>query len=214
MPARVAGKRRDQKMSNDDELRINTLHRFAKHSSRLTLQEYSHCEVPAGCGGVVLRWVDNAAGPQARIRIVVRGRGETWLDGVHLIADRAAFSAGRHVLAIHLQNLERSLLAISIAPDLGPTQRAANRYMDAPTRIERWMPGKHEGASAVDFDDHAWQLPREATVKTIDSLPQDARRPYEWCLQNGMTLLELGTASAPLAEGWLRITLAVDLRTP
>lgn len=40
----------------DRDLKINSLSRFSKQSSRLVLEEYSHCEVPAGCGGVVLRW--------------------------------------------------------------------------------------------------------------------------------------------------------------
>ena len=37
---------------DSEALRLNTLNRFRKHSPRLLLEEYSHCEVPAGCGGV------------------------------------------------------------------------------------------------------------------------------------------------------------------
>ena len=43
-------------MSDRDDLRLNELQRYRKTSSRLALEVHSHCEVPAGCGGVVLRW--------------------------------------------------------------------------------------------------------------------------------------------------------------
>ena len=39
-----------------DEQRLNSVDRFRKKSERLVLEEHGHCEVPAGCGGVVLRW--------------------------------------------------------------------------------------------------------------------------------------------------------------
>jgi hypothetical protein len=40
----------------DHKLKLNGLSRYTKQSPRLVLEEYSHCEVPAGYGGVVLRW--------------------------------------------------------------------------------------------------------------------------------------------------------------
>lgn len=88
--------------SSDDDLRINTLHRFAKHSPRLTLQEYSHCEVPAGCGGVVLRWVDPRRGVPIRVRAIVLGETKTWLDGAPLPGGHTRIEAGTHVLAVHV----------------------------------------------------------------------------------------------------------------
>jgi hypothetical protein len=43
-------------MPDSDDLRLNELQRYRKTSGRLALKVHSHCEVPAGCGGVVLRW--------------------------------------------------------------------------------------------------------------------------------------------------------------
>jgi hypothetical protein len=37
------------------DLRLNSLSRYTKRSPEYVLEEHSHCEVPAGCGGVVLR---------------------------------------------------------------------------------------------------------------------------------------------------------------
>src|SRR5262245_40424789 len=39
----------------DRDLKLNSLSRYSKQSPRLVLEEYGHCEVPAGCGGAVLR---------------------------------------------------------------------------------------------------------------------------------------------------------------
>ena len=71
----------DADAADAEALRINKLHRFAKHSPRLVLHEYSHCEVPAGCGGVVLRWLDPATGRPCVIELgSVDLRACVWLD--------------------------------------------------------------------------------------------------------------------------------------
>lgn len=92
-------------MSADEDLRLNTLHRFAKRSSRLTLLEYSHCEVPAGCGGVVLRWVDTEGRVAVRVRVRrTGGMIDTWLDGEPLDTSSALIAPGiPHVLAFHVR---------------------------------------------------------------------------------------------------------------
>ena len=42
----------------DEGPKLNGPDRYRKRSPRLVLEEHSHCEVPAGCGGVVLRWIN------------------------------------------------------------------------------------------------------------------------------------------------------------
>lgn len=41
-------------MSRD--LELNSIDRYVKSSPRFVLEEHSHCEVPAGCGGGVWEW--------------------------------------------------------------------------------------------------------------------------------------------------------------
>lgn len=88
---------------DDDDLKLNSLHRFAKKSPRLALEEYSHCEVPAGCGGVVMRWTDLAEGVPAILRVVVQGAVTAFLDGEPLASGRATLSYGDHLLAIAIE---------------------------------------------------------------------------------------------------------------
>ncbi len=49
-------------MAESDELKLNTIGRFVKRSPCLALEQHNHCEVPAGCGGVVLRWFNPSRG--------------------------------------------------------------------------------------------------------------------------------------------------------
>jgi hypothetical protein len=44
-----------------DDVRLNSLDAFTKKSPRFILEEHGGGEVPAGCGGVVLRWINPAA---------------------------------------------------------------------------------------------------------------------------------------------------------
>jgi len=54
---------------NDDEaFKLNSLHRFTKHS-KLVLEAHSHCEVPAGCGGAVFKWVNPTSGIELRLQV-------------------------------------------------------------------------------------------------------------------------------------------------
>ena len=90
-------------MSDDEEdLRLNTLNRFRKRSPKLLLEQYSHCEVPAGCGGVVLRWVDPASTIPAIVRVYCPGESKIFVDGNELGSSRVDLAAGAHVLALEL----------------------------------------------------------------------------------------------------------------
>lgn len=95
-------------MSDDDEaLRLNTLHRFRKFSPRLLLEEYSHCEVPAGCGGVVLRWIDPSAATPAVIRVFADAQLSSWLNGVAIESGRVDLRPGMNVLALALEQVQQ-----------------------------------------------------------------------------------------------------------
>ena len=61
--------------------KLNSLERFRKQSPRLVLEEHSHCEVPAGCGGVVLRWRNPLAGLPLLVHFYAPGKSTLYLDG-------------------------------------------------------------------------------------------------------------------------------------
>src|SRR5206468_12707267 len=90
------------------EQQLNSLDRFRKKPERLVLEEHGHCEVPAGCGGVVLRWRN----PRARVPVVIRlytpVPAAAFIDGRELTVSRVDLSPGPHVFAVRLDDIERA----------------------------------------------------------------------------------------------------------
>ncbi|MCP5093519.1 MAG: hypothetical protein GY949_21640 [Gammaproteobacteria bacterium] len=95
-------------MSND--LRLNSLDRFEKNSERLVLEEHGHCEVPAGCGGVVLRWFN----PNSGVPVIFHGgladRLTIYVDEVQADSGRVIVPYGEHLLAIHAAGMKCEIL--------------------------------------------------------------------------------------------------------
>jgi hypothetical protein len=88
-----------------DDLNLNSISRFSKHSLRLHLEEHGHCEVPAGCGGVVLRWYN----PAKATSILLKAYWPTapaalFLNGIAPVSMRPLVPPGRVVLTIHLDS--------------------------------------------------------------------------------------------------------------
>ena len=86
----------------DDDLELNTVRRFSKRVSNLVLEEQGHCEVPAGCGGVVLRWRNPDFGIPVTVQAHSGESHEIFLDGKSLTSARTDLTFGRHVLAMRL----------------------------------------------------------------------------------------------------------------
>ncbi|MFX1254029.1 MAG: hypothetical protein ACFFCZ_20620 [Promethearchaeota archaeon] len=84
----------------DDEFRLNELSRYTKSSPRLVLKEYSHCEVPAGCGGVVLRWMKPPNTVSFEIWLHTTGEYEFFIDGKNPQSACPLLEKGKHVLAL------------------------------------------------------------------------------------------------------------------
>lgn len=120
-----------------DELKLNSVDRFRKRPERLVLEEYSHCEVPAGCGGVVLRW----RGPDAELPFTVRlytaGKARSWLDGEELVGSLVHLAPGAHVLAFALEDadLAAGLLAFSARHDPKEYQSSGRAPAEAPVKV-------------------------------------------------------------------------------
>ncbi len=187
----------------DDDLRINTLHRFAKHSPKLILQQYSHCEVPAGCGGVVLRWVDPAQGRPAVVRInSPDARGTLWLDGAQLESNLASLRPGRHVLALHMtrERFGAHPFSLSVTYDRDEDDLL---LLGAPRwRCTTVEPG--EGWTSPSFDDTSWVTPTVATEQVM------ARQP-PWFVSTIDRVRRQGTSVFQFdGDGWLRLAFTIE----
>lgn len=105
----------------DRDLKLNSLSRFSKSSPRLILEEYSHCEVPAGCGGVVLRWrkPDEPMTMWVRQNTPAKVTAST-LNGDNILwTSRVSIGWGYHVLTLSFEvvNLSHGFVLFSAALD-------------------------------------------------------------------------------------------------
>jgi hypothetical protein len=190
-------------VGDEDDLKINTLHRFTKHSPNLILQEYSHCEVPAGCGGVILRWSDRAQGVTAQLRVSIQGGGgKTWLDGAEAATSIIQLAPGRHAIAVQVSAVSamrtmpvRRLVAIT-------AQHREREGVDLLAGAA-WTMATAEPAAAwtaIDFD-AGWDAVPRAAAETIAALDERVRRYWE----GDRVVYEL-----PLEPCWLRLAFDVE----
>lgn len=89
---------------DQDELQLNSVSRFSKQSVLLHLEEHGHCEVPAGCGGVVLRWYNPAAGLPLLLRVFSPGKIRLFIDGTPPASARPLVAPGWHILALEVDD--------------------------------------------------------------------------------------------------------------
>lgn len=196
--------------NDDDDLRLNTLHRFAKHSQRLVLEEHTHCEVPAGCGGVVLRWINPDAGVPAVLHAAVGGSLEVRVDGAPLAGGRVQLAFGPH------------LLALRITPDAAaPTpflfagmREAPEGARDAPALLTSAADGTwlctittpNDDWASPDLDERAWRPLPLATSGTA-AVPEAARWRFDRLVRLGAIPLALPPGAG---EAWVRKRFRVE----
>ncbi len=148
------------------ELTLNTLRRFSKSSDQLLLEHYSHCEVPAGCGGVVLRWRDGALGAMGKLSLFCPRQVTAGIDGVPTPSARLLLPWGRHVLTARIDRLPRKgALVLSLVteprhrtPDNRsvPAESVLCSAADGTWRYTTTDPGPDW--ASPDLDDSGWSV--------------------------------------------------------
>ncbi|MCB9674161.1 MAG: hypothetical protein H6737_03540 [Alphaproteobacteria bacterium] len=186
-------------MAGDDDLELNTLHRFAKHSPRLVLEEYSHCEVPAGCGGVVLRWRDPSEGVPLQLVVAADGDLQVLVDG-RFVSPTLSLQPGTHSIAVALTGATSPAIALALRL-AGPGQYLRPGALvwatGASTRIRH---AHEEGWAQPRFDDTRW---RPATPAVGVDL---GKREWRFRQVENMGAMLVATGGPTL---WLRDTFEV-----
>jgi len=162
------------------EPELNSLNRYVKSSPRFVLEEHSHCEVPAGCGGVVLRWRNRFTSIPVEIALAVVGV-ESWdlrVDNEPPTSARPLLTPGRHVLMIVARGLvqgEFAFLAWATSPDTGE-----DPLLWTPGRPGDWRAtGREPGEPAwsdPDLDVSAWPACVPGEVTETKGTPYSVRR--------------------------------------
>jgi hypothetical protein len=152
----------------DPEIKLNSLTRFSKKSPRLVLEEYSSCEVPAGCGGVVLRWRSPSEAIPMTLRLYCGNckRELVALDGVNTGSkSKIPVGFGRHTFALALRDVQPEFACVLLSATLDSEYVRVLRptgdtdLVSAPDGSWRYsldIPGD-DSWQQVDFDDSAWK---------------------------------------------------------
>jgi hypothetical protein len=213
-------------MSDEDELRLNELHRFRKTSARLALEAHSHCEVPAGCGGVVLRWRRPEAPVGLSFFTYTTGKAaEFCLDGDALGEQRTTVSPGEHVLSFWIDEPGTQGFVLASA-NLDPQIVTARNPTVTSQADGRWRASTvapRDGWRLKGFDDGEFVT---LVAKDVPK-PRDARK-WSWEhlreLAQGLGLPENGAAGGLVKSWrsrlkrtnvervWVRWTFSVDHR--
>lgn len=189
---------------NDRELRLNSVDRYLKSSPRFVLEEHGHCEVPAGCGGVVLRWRNPAVAVPVRVRARVLGPAEHELlvDGAELTSSRPLLSPGPHALTVaaRLEHAVPVRLLVRVVSDVNDSPELVST---GHPQAWRWSAEEPPPAwTRPDFDDSAWPTaaPGELTEQ------EQGEYSVAALLRDGVHPL----AVPPVAERlWIRTTFPV-----
>lgn len=184
-PSLPAARPRSGTMTDDDDLRLNTLHRFRKHSENLVLEEHGHCEVPAGCGGAIITWRNPQVALPVLLYLACPGRCRVYVDDRVMHSGRLELSFGTRHLTFHLSEFSdgpRLFAAVARVDlragyDTGPVLPGARTVADGSWLMARtkpghdtdWQPLAASGADASIPESHSWVFGR-ATDNGADIL--------------------------------------------
>jgi hypothetical protein len=161
------------------DLKLNSI-RYVKESPGLVLEEHGHCEVPAGCGGVILRW-------RERSRIPIEfwlhtGASKTvYLDGKAVTTGRPLVAPGKHVLALHFARIEPGDGVLMAACIYDEKQFRNVRFNPPSGRTFRMLSladGTWKYTTETPLDD-SWMMPVYDDSRWRPMSPRDLPKPAE-----------------------------------
>jgi hypothetical protein len=168
----------------DRELKLNSLSRYSKQSPLFILEEHGHCEVPAGCGGVVLRWRDPRAGVPLVMRMYAAGECAVTLDGQAPPSARSVVPFGEHALGFVVSGFDPAYLVLMFVAANDKPERSVSR-VDDPVSVVTAADGfwrytvrqpADDGWQRPGFDDRGWRdMPRLDERRP----PEDPKRDYD-----------------------------------
>jgi hypothetical protein len=194
-----------------DEQQLNSVARFRKQTGRLVLEEYDNCEVPAGCGGVVLRWRNPRAARPVLLYLYTPVQARWFVDGKEPPSGRLDLAPGPHVFALLLEDVDLSAcLLLFVANGDSDAAHCSPRADDPPFRVlsradDTWrftleQPGSDDW-NALAFDAASW--PTLAAVPAPELQRTDAGFwHYHKCFELGAACLGL----PPLPPGEERVS--------
>lgn len=176
-------------MSTGD-LRLNSIDRFRKSSDRLILEQHGHCEVPAGCGGVVLRWRNPDAGCPVVFACAAMAKVDLIVNGQR-VASRAILPWGENTIAVRLSEVQPDFpFLMTTMHDVPGNSGSRNMIPGGSTSADgTWKVSQSEsdGWYMPDFVDADWQGLQEFN----QNFPTENRWRFDGLVRHGAQPLRL-----------------------
>lgn len=202
---------------------LNSLDRFRKQSTRLVLEEHGHCEVPAGCGGVVLRWRNPLAALPLIVNLYAPVTAALFVDGRAVENRGLDLEPGSHVFAFVLESIDLGgglfmftaihdpkRAAKHLPPGLREQALQILSATDATWRVLTEEPIEHGVAwTAVGFDDSSWgTLARSVAAPTVNWEQFGAQQAYA-CNERKAAFLALPKGTKGKGHVWVRRSFVI-----
>ena len=170
------------------ELKLNSLSRYSKKSQQFVLEEHGNCEVPAGCGGVVLRWMNPHRAIPLQVWLQTNGKTSFYLDGKPIVSGRPVVEYGKHVFGFRISHPDSTSGVLMFA---GIYDQAETRDVTVSRKISykvqilsaadgSWRYATNEPKDdswlTLDFDDSNWRSMIQRDYRKPQKLGPDQYR--------------------------------------
>ena len=191
--------------------RLNSLDRFRKQAGRLVLEEHGHCEVPAGCGGVVLRWRSPDSPLPVTVSLYTPVEAACFIDGSPVQTSRVYLAPGRHAVAVALEGVDLSTGLVMFAATHDPKeyQRGSpGEVIEQPLKVVsaadgtwKWAvrPPAGDAWLSPSFDDRDWEALAQVPTPRLKH-PDHGAYACSRCRDQGAACLGLPLPSGGPAE--------------
>ena len=158
---------------------LNSLSRFRKQASRLVLEAQGSCEVPAGCGGVVLPGEIRSMQCRSRSTLYTPVPTTCFIDGAESRLGRIDLAPGRHAVAFTLENvdLSRGLIQFAAIHTSSKAEPKSQPCTEPPVEVLTANDGTWKCTLAepptddwrrIAFDDRDWLVLTEAESPQLE----------------------------------------------
>jgi hypothetical protein len=194
-----------------DEQRLNSVDRFRKQPGQLILEEHGHCEVPAGCGGVVLRWRNPSSPLPVTVTLYTPVEAASFIDGAALQTGKVYLAPGTHVVAVVVEgaDLSAGLIMFAAVHDPKEYQRGTpGEVAERPLKVVSEADGSWKFTLkrptgddwlSPSFDDRDWDALTRTPAPRLN-YPAFGAYACSHCRDQGATCLKLPVPSQAEAE--------------
>ena len=145
------------------------------------LEEHGHCEVPAGCGGVVLRWTNPNRAIPVEFWLETSGETTFYLDGTPPISGRPMVEYGVHVLGFRISQpdaVSGVLMFAGFYDEKEMTHTGLSRTRGNKVYILSADDGSWKYTTSVPEDD-LWMMPNFDDSNWKPMIQRDFPKPNE-----------------------------------